>query len=64
VIGAPPLLAGGAHRAVALTVPTRTTPDEAFPMSGRPGTVTGVTAADRADAGPVPTALIATTSKV
>ena len=36
----------------------------AVPMVGAPGTVAGTTAAEAADAGPVPAALVAVTVKV
>jgi hypothetical protein len=57
VIGLPPLLAG----AVQLTV-AEALPRTAVPMVGAPGaTAAGVTALDKADAAPVPIALIALT---
>ena len=59
VMAEPPLLAGAVHRTVA----------EAFaavgaPMVGAPGTVRGVTEADRAEKAPVPTEFTAATSNV
>jgi len=59
VIAEPPLLAGAVQLNVADLVPrTALTP------VGAPGTVLGVTAADAADAAPVPATLVALTVKV
>jgi hypothetical protein len=62
VIALPPLLPGAVKVTVALALPA-----VAMPMVGAPGTVAvpeGVTLLDRADAGPVPIALVAVTVKV
>jgi hypothetical protein len=60
VIGLPPLLAGAVKATVALALPA-----VAVPMVGAPGTVVadGVTLLDAAEAGPVPTELVAVTVK-
>jgi hypothetical protein len=58
-MGLPPLLAGATQLTVALALPaTAVTP------VGAPGVVSGVTAADAAEAGPVPLALVAVTVNV
>jgi hypothetical protein len=59
VIAAPPLLAGGVKLTVACALPA-----VAVPMVGAPGTVAGVTLFEAADAGPVPTELVAVTVNV
>jgi hypothetical protein len=62
VIALPPLLAGAVQLTVAIVLPAT-----ALTPVGEPGTVVtavGVTAADAAEAGPVPTALVAVTVKV
>jgi hypothetical protein len=59
VIALPPLLAGTVKATVALALPA-----VAVPIVGAPGTVAGVTLFDTAEAGPVPTALVAVTVKV
>jgi hypothetical protein len=46
--------------AVAVTAPPAV-PDAAVPITGAPGTVAGMTTADSAEFGPVPTALVAAT---
>src|SRR5665647_1787612 len=56
----PPLESGVAHRAKAVILPPAA-PEEAVPMRAARGTVAGVTAPDRADSAPVPTALRAWT---
>jgi hypothetical protein len=56
---AEPLLAAAAQLAVA-----RPLPDVAVTAVGVPGTVAGVTAVEAADAGPVPTLLVAVTVNV
>src|SRR6185312_8736425 len=56
----PPLDNAGVQRAMASIVP-RFFPDEAVPITGAPGTVAGVTAADSTEKTPVPTALVAWT---
>ena len=56
----PPLLAGGFHWAVAVTAPPAV-PGAAVAITGAPGTVAGITTADSAELGPVPTALAAAT---
>ena len=58
-MAAPPLLAGAVQVTVAEALPK-----VAVPMVGAPGTVAGVTALDCAEAGPVPTLLMAATVKV
>ena len=58
MIALPPL-AGADH--VTAAAPT---PATAVGAAGAPGTVAGVTALDAAEAGPVPTALVAATVKV
>jgi hypothetical protein len=45
---------------VAVTAPPAV-PDAAVPITGAPGTVAGMTTADSAEFGPVPTALVAAT---
>jgi len=59
VIGAPPFEAGGAN-----AIPACVLPAAARTSVGAPGTVTGVTLFEAADAGPVPRALAAVTVKV
>jgi hypothetical protein len=59
MIAAPPLLAGGVKLTVACALPA-----VAVPMVGAPGTVAGVTLFEAADAGPVPTELVAVTVNV
>ena len=59
MIGLPPLLAGAVKPTVTWPLPR-----VAVTAVGAPGTVAGVTAADAADAGPVPTALVAVTVNV
>jgi hypothetical protein len=59
VIAEPPLLDGAVHETVAWLLPAVAVTDV-----GAPGTVTGVTALDGDDAGPVPTAFVAVTVKV
>jgi hypothetical protein len=59
VIAEPPLLAGAANVTLACAFPA-----VAVPMVGAPGIVAGVTLFDAADAGPVPSALVAVTAKV
>jgi len=59
VIAEPPVLAGGEKLTFACALPAL-----AVPMVGAPGTVPGVTEFDGAEAGPVPTALVAVTVKV
>ena len=59
VIGEPPLEAGGAKKTVACAFPAVAATD-----GGAPGTVAGVTLLEGADAGPVPTVLVAVTVKV
>jgi hypothetical protein len=59
VIGDPPFDAGAAKLAVACSFPV-----VAATATGAPGTVNGVTAFEGADAGPVPTALVAVTVNV
>jgi hypothetical protein len=58
LIGLPPFEAGAVHASV-----TRPSPGVAVRPVGAPGTVAGVALAG-ADAGPVPTALVAVTVKV
>jgi hypothetical protein len=60
VIALPPLVAGGDHRAVAVSAPPAD-PDEAVPMTGGPGTVAGVTVFDSTENAPAPTPLTART---
>src|SRR5674536_279389 len=55
----PPLAAGAVHVTVAEALPAVT-----GPIVGAAGTVTGVTAAERAEAGPIPPALVAATENV
>ena len=59
VIGEPPLLTGAVHDTTATPFPA-----EAVTAAGAPGTVLGVTAADAADAGEIPVALVAVTVNV
>jgi hypothetical protein len=59
VIGLPPFVAGAVQNTVALAFPAT-----ALTPVGAPGTVTGVTEFDAADAGPLPTELVAVTVKV
>ncbi|HET7549055.1 MAG TPA: hypothetical protein VFJ86_14890 [Usitatibacter sp.] len=59
VIGDPPSLAGAVNATVACALPR-----VAMPMVGAPGIVAGVTLLEGAEAGPVPTALVAATVKV
>ena len=59
MIAEPPLLVGGVKLIFACALPA-----VAVPMIGAPGTVPGVTEFDGAEAGPVPTALVAVTVKV
>jgi hypothetical protein len=59
VIAEPPLLAGAVKVTVAWALPA-----VAAPIVGAPGTVAGVTLFDAAEAGPVPTPLVAVTVKV
>jgi hypothetical protein len=59
MIGEPPLEAGGVKVTVACVFPA-----VAGPIVGGPGTAAGVTLFDDADAGPVPTALVAVTVNV
>ena len=59
VITAPPFEAGGANETVACALPA-----VAVPIVGAFGTVAGVTLFEAADAGPVPTALVAVTLNV
>jgi len=59
VIGEPPLDRGGVNATVACPMPA-----VAVPIAGAPGTVTGVTLFEGADAGPVPTAFVAVTVNV
>jgi hypothetical protein len=59
VIAAPPSLAGAENAMLACAAPA-----VAVPMVGAPGTVAGVTLFDAADAGPVPTPLVAVTVNV
>jgi hypothetical protein len=59
VTAAPPLLAGAAKLIVASALPAL-----ADTAVGAPGTVAGVTLFDAADAGPVPTELVAVTVNV
>ena len=58
-MAAPPFEAGAVQLTVACASPA-----VAMTLVGAPGTVAGVTAADGADAGPVPTTLAAVTVKV
>ena len=55
----PPLEAGAVNDTVAWALPAT-----AVPMVGAPGTVAGVTLLEEADAGLVPTALVAVTVNV
>jgi hypothetical protein len=59
VIAEPPLLAGAVKVTVAWALPA-----VAAPIVGAPGTVAGVTLFEAAEAGPVPTPLVAVTVKV
>ena len=59
VIGLPPFDTGGEKVTVACL-----TPAVAVPMIGDPGVVKGVTAAEAAEAAPVPTAFVAVTVNV
>jgi hypothetical protein len=59
MIGLPPFDAGGAKLIVAVLMPA-----VARPMTGAPGTNAGIIGAVGADAGPVPTALVAATVNV
>jgi hypothetical protein len=59
VIAAPPLLAGAVNVTDALPLP-----GVAVPMAGALGAVAGVTPFEAAEAGPVPTLLVAVTVKV
>jgi hypothetical protein len=59
VIAEPPLLAGAVKATLACALPA-----VAVPMVGAPGIVAGVVLFDAADAGPVPSALVAVTVKV
>ena len=59
MIALPPLLPDATNVTVACAMPA-----VALTLVGAPGTVIGVTAFDAADAGPVPTALVAVTVKV
>src|SRR5450759_1735609 len=63
VIGDPPVAVGAVQLAVASIGPPAV-PSVAVPITGARGTVTDVTAADRAESGPVPAALVAATAKV
>jgi hypothetical protein len=56
VIGEPPSVAGGAQ-----LTDTDRTPAVTAPIAGAAGTDTGETALERAERGPVPTALLAAT---
>ena len=59
VIGEPPFDAGGVKRNVTCPLP-----GTVAPIVGAPGTVAGVTLFEAADAGPVPSALVAVTTNV
>ena len=59
VIGVPPLEAGGVNATVACALPAVATT-----LVGAPGNAAGVTLFEGAEAGPVPTALVAATVKV
>ena len=59
MIGLPPLEAGGVKATEAESLPA-----VAVPMVGAPGTVAGVAELEAAEAGPVPTPLMAITVKV
>jgi hypothetical protein len=60
VIADPPVLVGAFQFAVAVSVPP-VVPEVAVPITGAPGTVAGVTAAESAESGPVPAVLVAAT---
>jgi len=59
VIGDPPSIVGAVHETT-----TWLSPDRPVTEVGAPGTVTGVTAAEAADAGPSPSAFVAITVNV
>jgi len=59
LIALPPLDDGGVHDTAACALPP-----VAVTLDGGPGSVAGVTAAEGADAGPVPTLLVAVTLNV
>ena len=64
VMALPPLLAGAVNVTVSEPVAVVVDPDTAFTPVGASGAVTGVTALDAADGGPVPTAFVAVTVHV